>query len=482
MSDISLNVLAKHHFDVFAEKVFCELNPNTTFMANWHHQAISYQITKCINGTNTRLMISVPPRSGKTIYGSIAAAAWSLGRNPSLKIIFVSYADDLIKNNMRDLKQTLQSDWFNKIFPGCKLSPKKNTETQIITNQNGGVYATTVGGALTGIGGDLIIIDDAMKPAEMFSETLRSKTNEWYKSTLVTRLNNKKSGKIIIIMQRLHPDDLIGHLLPLDHWEHLNLPAICDQTRNIRISDNTKYLWTDGEELHPEREDLNLLQKLKKTMGTLKFSAQYLQQPMPTEGNMINPEWFGSYTPAPDFCPDDFVQVWDTATGTGENHDYSVCLTFGLIDHKALLSNIFRGKLLYPDLRDEAIRLANHFKPKTIVIETSNVGYSLIPDLRNDTKFQILPAHSKHSKEERLATVSHLIQQGIVQLPKIDGKWPDSIQKFLDELSAFPNVANDDMVDATSLFLRWYIKQGPGCLGKDPGGFCLYSDGNIKHY
>lgn len=482
MDDVPISALLRSRFLPFFEKVFLSLHPGTTFLSSWHHDAMAYHIEGLIVHDNNRLIINVPPRSGKSIMGVVAAAAWQLGLNPAMKIIIVSYSEDLVKKHMRDLKQTMDSGWYKATFPKCSISKNKNTETEIITTQSGGVFATTVLGALTGLGADFIIIDDPMKPNDMHSETLRNKTNAWYRETLISRLNDKKTGRILIIMQRLHQDDLVANVLTYEEWVHISLPAICEVDCEIQTGANSCHLWRGGEALHPEREDLDTLLKLKNTMGSLSYSAQYLQQPLPPEGNMVKEEWFRPYQPSSNLEPDYYIQAWDTATETGEQHDYSVCLTFGIIGDKAYLANVYRKKALYPDLLKDAKGLADLYSPSAILVENANVGTALFQELRRQTHFLIIPETPRLSKQERLASVSHIIEAGHIYLPKFNSDWPLVTQRYIDEITGFPNTKHDDQVDATSLFLKWFMLKGPCGGSTEPQSYVFNKNGvSIAH-
>ena len=195
---------------------------------------------------------------------------------------------------------------------------------------------------------------------------------------------------------------------------------------------------------------------------------------------MVKLEWFTPFTPSGKLIPEYFIQAWDTATDTGDNHDYSVCLTFGIIDNKAYLANVFRGKLLYPDLLKKAIELANQYKPKVILVEKANIGPALIKQLQQLTKFQVLSDSPTTSKEDRLASVSHLIEQGCIHLAKPWDCWPPIEQAYIDELTGFPNTKHDDQVDATSLFLKWFLMWGPGNLLPKPKCYIICDDGSMK--
>jgi hypothetical protein len=211
------------------------------------------------------------------------------------------------------------------------------------------------GGVLTGRGADIIIIDDPLKPDEAVSETQRNAANEWYDQTLYSRLNDKRTGCIILIMQRLHEDDLVGHVLGQEEWEHVRLPAIAEEeeTHVIRSFFGTRTVYRGvGEALHPEREPLAVLQHIRRTIGEYNFAAQYQQQPAPLGGALVKAEWFKFYTPGEQPSKFEIVfQSWDTANKCTELSDYSVCTTWGIKKNRLYLLDVYRQRLEFPELR-----------------------------------------------------------------------------------------------------------------------------------
>jgi hypothetical protein len=201
------------------------------------------------------------------------------------------------------------------------------------TTDQGTRMATSVGGVLTGRGADLILIDDPMKPDEALSETRRKAVNDWYDNTLLSRLNDKNNGSIIIIMQRLHQDDLVGHVLEQEDWDVLSFPAIADkdETHLIENPFGTRLFKRNaGDALHPERESLTIYQTIRQTIGEYNFTSQYQQNPSPPGGAMVKTGWLKFYEPGEQ--PAEFsriVQSWDTANKATELSDFSVCTTWG---------------------------------------------------------------------------------------------------------------------------------------------------------
>ena len=209
-----------------------------TLAINWHLEVIAAKLTAVRQGKIRRLIINLPPRHLKSLMASIAFPAWCLGHDPSAQILCVSYAQDLADKLARDCRSIMMSPWYRQIFP-TRLAPHRQAVQEFITTRQGYRLATSTGGVLTGRGADIILIDDPLKPEEALSDAQRKAANEWYDHTLYSRLNDKRHGAIVIIMQRLHEDDLVGHVLAQEGWEVLSFPAIAE-----------------ADEVHRDRDDL----------------------------------------------------------------------------------------------------------------------------------------------------------------------------------------------------------------------------------
>ena len=232
-----LEALLRNDFRAFVHKAFATLTPGQTYVRTWHVDAIAWQLERVRRGEVRRLIINMPPRSLKSIAASVAFPAFVLGHDPSRRIICVSYSGDLAKKHSNDFRAVLESPWYRSAFPNTRIGPFKNTETEIELTARGFRLATSVGGTLTGRGGDIIVIDDPLKPDDAMSETKRSAANQWFTNTLLSRLDDKRTGAIVVVMQRVHIDDLTGFLLDQsDEWEVLSLPAIADSDEVIPLS------------------------------------------------------------------------------------------------------------------------------------------------------------------------------------------------------------------------------------------------------
>jgi predicted phage terminase large subunit-like protein len=279
--------------------------------------------------------------------------------------------------------------------------------------------------------------------------------NKWYAGTVVPRLNDKERGPIVVVMQRLHENDLAGHLLEQDGWHHLNLPAIAVEDSVIPVGRNKTITRHIGDVLHPQRESKEALDRIKAEIGSLMFSAQYQQAPVPLAGNLIRRDWFSCYDKAPPLGPRDrTVQSWDIAMMTGEANDFSVCTTWRMIGSDYYLIDVFRARLGYPDLRRKIANLAARHGAQSILIEDAGPGMALLQDLRRDLPPGMprpIGQKPEGSKTDRMVAQSAKIEAGHVHLPK-QADWLDS---FLLEMLAFPYGRYDDQVDSVSQFLNW---------------------------
>ena len=436
-------------FYFFLRKVFATLNPGTTFKDNWHLKVIASELADVANGKTPRLIMNMPPRSLKSIAASVALVAWYLGHNPSAHVICASYGNDLSKKFAFDCRKIMTSAWYEATFV-TRVDRKKSSSDDFFTVQGGSRLATSVKGAMTGRGADLIVIDDPAKPDEMLSETQRNEVNDWMKSTVYSRLNDKMTARIVIAMQRLHVDDLSGHLLREggEPWRLLKLPARAEV-------DGTYTYWTPqglrrhvrkaGELLHPARESEASLAQIKAALGSYFFNAQYQQEPMLPEGNIVKMNWFPRYEILPPTF-DRVFQSWDTASKGGDRNSFSVCTTWGVVGKKIYLIDVWRKRVDYPELKRAVVEQDRLHGPRVILVEDKSSGIQLIQELKREGMHKIKPIKVDKDKEARLRNQTGLMENGQVVLPK-DAPW---LQAYETELMLFPVGAHDDQVDSTT--------------------------------
>lgn len=228
-----LDALLRLDFGAFVEKSFQTLNPSRPFVGNWHIDALNHQAGRIIEQICTRLIINLPPRMLKSMIFSVALPAYLLGRYPTRRIICASYSDSMAAKLANDFRTLLNAPWYARVFGTPDLT--KDTETETATAAGGFRLTTSVGGSLTGRGGDLIIIDDPLNASDAASKVSRERVNEWFRTAVLSRLDDQRRGVIIVVMQRLHVDDLSGVLLAHGGWDHLCLPAIAAEDMEVTL-------------------------------------------------------------------------------------------------------------------------------------------------------------------------------------------------------------------------------------------------------
>lgn len=459
------DALLRERLKAFTVKTFQTVSPGDEYSHNWHIDAISEHLEACYRREIKRLIINIPPRSMKSISGSVAFPAWLLGQDPSLKIIAASYSSSLSIKHSIDCRLVIESPWYKRLFPETVIADDQNTKNKFMTTARGQRFATSVGGSVLGEGGDFLIIDDPVKADAAESEVERESANTWFKQSFMTRLNDRTNGVVIVIMQRLHYEDLTGILLKDGGWEHLCLPSFQDEApRRIYLGKKRgKQVYKDwqlNEPIHEKRFPPDVLQKIKEDMGSYVFEGQYQQRPSPLGGGMVKLSWFGRYETI--FTPesakeyfDMIVQSWDTAFKEGEINDPSACTTWGIKDNKWYLLDCLAQRMEYPDLKAKVLNMAQYWKPDAILVEDKASGQSLLQDLRRETMEGVVACKPFKDKIVRLSAVSALIEAGRVLLPAKASWLPD----YEAEMMGFPNMKHDDRVDSTSQFLKWMQNQ-----------------------
>jgi predicted phage terminase large subunit-like protein len=442
------DLLLAQNFHAFTARSFQELQ-GKPLLANWHIQAMTYAMGEAIAGRIKRLVVTVPPRSLKSHCASIALPAFALGLCPQTKIICVSYAEDLALKFSRDCRNLMQTKFYRSIF--SKVAIDKNSEREFTTTDGGYRMATSTGGTLTGRGGDIIVIDDPVKPDDAESISQLQRNLDWYGNTFISRLDSKLDGVIVVVMQRLHMDDLVGHVLKEGGWHQLNLPAIAEAESMVQIGPNVFHQRQIGDVLHSAREPEHVLEQIKASMGSRRFSAQYQQEPLPEDGGRIKWSWFQEYDGCPLFeAGDRIVLSWDTASKASELSDYSACVVLLARGDRAWVLEVIRKRLEFPALKHLIRQTYNRYGalglPCETVIEDHGSGISLIQQLREDY-FPVIAFTVKGAdKVMRMDAVSSKIEGGGVYLPR-RAAWLDD---FKIEILQFPNGRNDDQVDALS--------------------------------
>ncbi|MEH6836338.1 phage terminase large subunit [Falsihalocynthiibacter arcticus] len=434
----------------FVQRGFDELNPGDSFVAGYYIRALCHVLERVAAGDLLRVIITLPPRHLKSQVTSVAFPAWLLGRDPTEKIVCASYSAGLAEDFGRQTRQLMRAQFYRATFPWTQLDSSKSAVDEFHTVRKGRRIATSVGGTLTGKGGNILIVDDPMKAEDALSQVKRDSCHNWFKNTLSSRLNDPKSGAIIVVAQRLHVDDLVGRLSATGNWEVFNLPAIAVEPQDLPLGDNATWHRGIGELLHPERIDEAEMDRIRCEIGSASFEAQYQQSPTLPGGNLIKREWFGNYDGVPGaVLYEAVVQSWDTAAVPGINNDFAVCTTWGLINDHVDLLDVRRAQYHYPDMLRAARDLRRKWKPNLIVVEKAGVGIALGNDLLRDGLNDVQALSVKDDKVTRMSLQNAKIEAGQVRLPKS----ALYLEAFLSEVAEFPNGKYDDQVDTMSQVL-----------------------------
>lgn len=450
------------NFLKFIELCFQTVVPGYEYRHYQYIKVIADRLEAASAGKIRRIIFNMPPRSMKSICISVAWPAWILGNQPTARIIVASYSRLLSEKHSLDTRCIMQSDWYRELFPEVKLSKDQNTKYKFQTVQRGFRIATSVGGTLTGEGGDFIIVDDPLNPAQALSETFRKRSTNWFDQTLVTRLNDRKKGVIVLVMHRLHQEDLTGHLLskPRDIWHHVCLPMISEREQiinSILVKEKELYSREEDQLLYPlEREEFEMI---KIELGSYAFAAQYQQNPLPLLSGIIKQEWLKRYKNFPDNLSH-ITQSWDTAIAINSSNDFSVCTTWAKIDNKFYLLDVYRAKLEYPKLKEQFLLLAERWNPHAILVEAKASGQQLIQELKANSALPVIAIVPHNDKLTRFHQVVSLIESGRIFLPH-HAVW---LSDFEYEVLMFPETNYDDQVDSTVQYLQWVRKMNDNVM------------------
>jgi predicted phage terminase large subunit-like protein len=423
------DAMARTDFPTFIARVMAVLEPGTVYEPNWHIDLIADRLLKVQQGDEKRLMINLPPRSMKTITISIAFAAWVLGHDPTRRIMCVTYSQDVAKAQALLFGRIVREAWYRRIFPLCRPCVP-NRVMEWTTSAGGYRMATSMDGSVLGRGADIIILDDPNKGQEIYSKVSREKVRNAWDHTISTRLNHPRESAIICVMQRLHADDLAGHLLGQEQWTSLTLPARAEQDERWDLGHGLTHFRAQGEPIQPSRMGHVELDKARRRMGATAFSAQYQQQPVPDDGVVIRRGWLRYYEVAPETF-DTVLVSWDTASTLAEDADWSVGTVWGVSEGEIYLLDVVRERLEAPDLRHRIETAHRETRADITLIEDADLGRGIAQDLLRTSRWcrprLVRPFIDKVARMQARAV---MFETGKVLLPR-DTPW---LQVYLDEL------------------------------------------------
>ena len=430
---------------------------NKEFMPNWHHTLIEEKLKKVLTGDITRLIITIPPGSGKTELITKCFPVWALGNHPHLWFISTGYSATLTQGFGSEARDYYMSDTFRKIFP--RSTPiRKDIKSKGFwqTEYGGKYYATGVGGTITGKRANIFIIDDPIKPDEADkSDTQREAVNTWYDNTVLSRLFNAETSAVIIVAQRTHENDLPGYLLDKmkeegDQWEHVSIPALAEED-----DDNRKA----GQSYHRERFSENSLHLIRKSEPQV-FSTQYQQQPFSKLTQEFHEEFFKYYTDMPDEYMRTFTVV-DPAFSTRKTADQSSIITGGFVKDKLYIFEYTVGRFDGAELLDKIIYHAKKWKPEKVGIESVAAQTLLLQSVRNRAKelgmmLNVVDIKSRENKVERIRNLQAPIRHGKII-------WRKDMYDLEQQLLRFPRGKHDDIIDSLTML---YEIHNPGFSSK----------------
>ena len=441
--------LCQEKFIKFVERVW------PTFISGAHHKRMADAFERVANGTCKRLIINMPPRHTKSEFASYLLPAWFLGKFPHKKVIQASNTGELAVGFGRKVRNLVDSEVYNEIFPSLVLQADSKAAGRWNTSKGGDYFAIGVGGTVTGKGADVLIIDDPHSEQEAAmaasNPEVYDKVYEWYTSGPRQRL--QPGGAIVVVMTRWAQRDLTGQVLKSaaqrsgEEWEVIEFPAILPS----------------GRPLWPQFWSLEELSALREELPNSKWQAQYQQNPVGNESAIVKRDWWKWWEKDdPPKC-DYVLQSWDTAFEKTQRADYSAGTTWGIFNCEEdnfapniILLNTYKKRVEFPELKRDVLREYNEYEPDSLIVEKKASGAPLIYDLRAmGIPVQEFTPGKGQDKIARLNSVSDIIASGKVWVPQT--RWAEEL---VDEVAAFPSGEHDDLVDATTLALMRFRQGG----------------------
>ena len=420
------------------------------FVEGTHHRIIAEKFDRIADGTLKRLIVNMPPRHTKSEFASFMLPAFIMGRNPITKIIQTSHTAELSQRFGRKTKQLIDSSDYKKIFPETGLQADSKAAGRWDTSAGGEYFAAGVGGAITGRGADLLIIDDPHSEQDALSETAMENAYEWYTSGPRQRL--QPGGAIVLVMTRWSTIDLTGNLMKAqvepkaDQWEVVEFPAIMDS----------------GLPTWPEYWKLQELESVKASLAITKWNAQWMQRPTSEEGAILKREWWKPWAEKDTPNLHYIIQSYDTAFSKKETADYSAITTWGVFSPDdarpaLILLDARRGRWEFTELKETALKEYNYWEPEMVLVEAKASGMPLSDELRRAgipvTNYTPTRGNDKHT---RVNSIAPMFESGMVFYP--EGR--TFAEEVIEECAAFPYGENDDYVDTVTQALMRFRQSG----------------------
>lgn len=426
--------------------------PGDGYLHNWHMVVMCAALEQMISGDSKRFVLNIHPRMGKSLLCSVALPMFLLMQDPSLQIMCLSYSDSLAADFHQKCRMIAQQKWYQDLNPALqfkemgKASLLKASSDILQTSQLGYRLASSIGGSFTGKGADWIIIDDPNDMALIHSEAHRTKINNTFDTAIANRLNNK-DGRILVVSQRGHIDDLSGHVLAKGNFEQLKIEAIAREDQTIAMGKGLFHARKKAELIHPERFGQKELDERKIDLGSMAFEAQYQQNPQPPDGNLFKKEWIKFVSKLPEF---QYVFITADIAQTSGGGDWSAFIVWGYHDGIWYVLHAHRVQYDMPGVLNYYEVLDKKYEPDFTAIESNGPGKG-IAEMLVELKYDHVGMTAvSGSKNVRAMDATPLVEQGVVVFNEnMEGR-----DAFLNELLAFPSSKYDDWVDALTLLLN----------------------------
>lgn len=440
---------AERSLSEFIRQAWHVIEPGTDYVENWHIELISEHLKAVNDGECHRLIINIPPRHMKSIEATVCYPVWTWTRSPQKRFIKVSYSDNLSRKHNVLSREIIRSPWYQDNWRDVfQLKWDVNRQNEFENNHQGVMRSTSVGGALTGEGADVIIIDDPQNPLMANSEAERQNSIDFFKNTLQTRLNDPKNGAFIIIMQRLHENDLTGYILSEDlGYTHLCLPAEAPERTVVTFPKSGRVLVREeGDILNPQRFDADVLAGLKKSMGSLQYAGQFQQVPAPAEGVIFRREWLHNFY-SDGACPQtQDIQSWDMAFTKSEGSAKVAGFVMGRKGADIYVKDLVNDKMTFVESVAAVRTLSGKWtRARAKVVENKANGPAIVDLLKKEIPGMV-EFNPKGSKEERAISVTPYFEAGNVHLP--DPKTHPWVDDLIRDLLMFPKGTYKDTTDA----------------------------------
>ena len=472
MTETSVNLI-RTDFLSFVRKAYRHDHDGNKLGREKYIDYLCHELDLVAEGETKRLVINLPPRHLKTFLAAIYLPAWLLAHNPSAKIMIITYSDQLAADITYKIRRVLQSEWFKKHFT-TRVAKNRAKVDDFATVQGGGVFATSVGGSLAGRGADLIVFDDPLDLKDAGNVHQIELVNQRFDSLILSRLNDPKTGRVIIIAHRLNENDLSAHVVEQGGWRRAVLPLVATRRKSYDVGYDTWHR-KPGESLRSSTFSKKEIRRLQATCINPDFNLFYQQGVGASTLMKVKPEHFktADFRTPPNSA---VILSIDPAQRAGARSSYCVIQAWAPLNDGHLLLDQWREQCAYETLKQAYWRFYRTFSPTVVLIEGTSNGPALLAEARRKSRVcqieEIMP--DGRSKSERLLVHVPLIRRGLIQLPAA-AAWRG---EYIKEMVEFPSAASDDQVDATSQYLDWITAHPtPGLPSKRALGQAAGSDG-----